>query len=100
MGDLLAVPYFLRISQVDKQFVEDRNQALPDAHLNASIISGALYHRVATYSVILTSLSGEASNPLLRPKSHIFSSQSALTNRFPGLRSLWTTEAVERTGNV
>ena len=59
-----------------------------NAHLNASIISGARYHRVATYSVILTSLSGEELNPLLRPKSHIFNSQSAFTNRFPGLRSL------------
>lgn len=66
------------------------NQRVPkhNSHLNASMISGARYHRVATYSVILTSLSGAESNPLLRPKSQIFSSQSAFTSRFPGLRSL------------
>lgn len=82
-----------------KRWPTTRAKSLANAHLNASMISGARYHRVATYSVILSSLSGEASNPLLRPKSHIFSSQSAFTNRFPGLRSLWTTDAVEITRN-
>lgn len=58
------------------------------------MISGALYHRVATYSVIIVGFSsGSAPNPRLSPKSHILSSQSAFTKRFPGLRSLWTTEA-------
>jgi hypothetical protein len=63
-------------------------------YLNASIISGALYHRVATYSVrCVVVWSGPDSNPLLSPKSQIFSSQSAFTSRFPGFKSLCITEA-------
>lgn len=37
--------------------------------------------------------SGSISNPLASPKSQILSSQSALTRRFPGLRSRWSTRA-------
>lgn len=60
----------------------------------ASMISGALYHRVATYSVKwVTFSSGSASKPLAKPKSHILSSQSAFTRRFPGLRSRCITPA-------
>ena len=62
--------------------------------LKESMISGARYHRVATYSVIIVGFSsGSALNPLLSPKSQILSSQSALTSKFPGLRSRWTTDA-------
>lgn len=62
--------------------------------LNASMISGARYQRVATYSVICVgSSSGLDSKPLLSPKSHIFSSQSEFTSKFPGFRSRWTTAA-------
>ncbi len=64
------------------------------SHLYASIISGALYQRVATYSVIFVGLSSGAElNPLLRPKSQTFSSQSAFTNKLPGFKSRWTTDA-------
>lgn len=53
------------------------------------------YHLVATYSVIgppggieFGSHSvGSGRNPRANPKSQILSSQSALTSRFPGLRS-------------
>jgi hypothetical protein len=49
---------------------------------------------VATYSVIgVAPSSGAESKPRLKPKSHILSSQSELTSRFPGLRSRWITEA-------
>ena len=62
--------------------------------LRASITSGARYQRVATYSVICdVPSSGVESKPRLKPKSHILSSQSELTSRFPGLRSRCTTEA-------
>jgi hypothetical protein len=52
-----------------------------------SIISGALYHLVATYSVWkpAATLSGSLLKPRARPKSQIFNSQSALTSRLPGL---------------
>ena len=46
------------------------------------MISGARYHRVATYPVISASV-GRA-----RPKSSIFRSQSSFTARLEGLRSL------------
>ena len=64
-------------------------------HLNESMISGALYHLVATYSVRLPPMcsSGTASKPRLKPKSQIFNSQSEFTNRLPGFRSRWMTEA-------
>lgn len=63
-------------------------------HLNASMISGARYHLVATYSVKWVAVSfGLDSKPLLSPKSQIFSSQSALTSKLPGFRSRWMTEA-------
>ncbi len=63
------------------------------AYLKASMISGALYHRVATYSVMIVVCSGVESNPRLKPKSQILSSQSAFTSRLPGFKSLCTTDA-------
>ena len=64
------------------------------SYLYTSMISGARYHRVATYSVMIVGFSSGAElKPLLSPKSQIFSSQSALTSRLPGFRSRCTTEA-------
>ena len=86
----LAVLYFLQAS------VRNSNDGstFKKSHLYASIISGARYHRVATYSVKCEAFSsGMASKPLLRPKSQILSSQSAFTRRFPGLRSRCITPA-------
>jgi hypothetical protein len=58
------------------------------------MISGARYHRVATYSVIYPAFSsGSIEKPRARPKSQILSSQSALTSRLPGLRSRCSTLA-------
>jgi hypothetical protein len=58
------------------------------------MISGALYHRVATYSVMYPAFSsGSMEKPLASPKSQILSSQSALTSRLPGLRSRCSTFA-------
>ena len=58
------------------------------------MISGARYHRVATYSVMYPAFSsGSMEKPLARPKSQILSSQSALTRRLPGFRSRWRTLA-------
>lgn len=50
-----------------------------------SMTSGALYHLVTTYSVLF---SFSSSKPLARPRSQILRSQSLLTSRFDGLRSL------------
>ena len=59
------------------------------------MISGALYHLVATYSVMYPAFSsGSTLKPLAKPKSQILSSQSALTRRLPGLRSRWRTLAL------
>lgn len=65
-----------------------------------SITSGALYHLVATYSVINPfpplgpTSGGGAAADRARPKSQIFRSQLALSRRFDGLRSRWRTFAV------
>lgn len=86
----LAVLYFLRA------WVRNSGDCShpQKSHLYASIISGARYHRVATYSVKCEAFSsGVSSKPLLRPKSQILSSQSAFTRRFPGLRSRCMTPA-------
>ena len=66
--------------------------------LNDSIISGARYHLVATYSVIIPT-SFPPSEPaaftlLARPKSHTFRSQLAFTRRLAGFRSLCTMPAL------
>lgn len=57
-----------------------------------SMISGARYQRVATYSVMRPCAPGSIaswsrSKPRERPKSQILSSQSAFTSRFPGFKS-------------
>ncbi len=53
------------------------------------MISGALYHRVATYSVINPEFAaGSSENPRASPKSQILSSQSALTRRLPNKNSI------------
>jgi hypothetical protein len=65
--------------------------------LNDSMISGARYHRVATYSVIKpASLPpvGLVLTLLARPKSQTFRSQLALRRRLAGLRSRWTMSAL------
>jgi len=52
-------------------------------------ISGALYHRVAIYSVSAsTGYSTTSSKDLTNPKSQSFASQLSLTSTFEGLRSL------------
>jgi hypothetical protein len=66
--------------------------------LNDNIISGARYHLVATYSVIIpTSFPPsvpDALTLLARPKSHTFRSQLAFTRRLAGFRSLCTMPAL------
>jgi hypothetical protein len=65
--------------------------------LKESIISGARYHRVATYSVISPAslVPGVVALTLLaRPKSQTLRSQLALSNRFAGFRSRWTMSAL------
>jgi hypothetical protein len=92
-ADVLAVPY--RLSESTNQYLHHLATKADYAHRKASMISGARYHRVATYSVICVPESSDlSSKPRLRPKSQILSSQSALTRRLPGLRSRWTTPAV------
>ncbi|KNC31007.1 hypothetical protein FF38_10516 [Lucilia cuprina] len=59
-----------------------------------SIISGALYHLVATYSVIALTACEYSSKPLAKPKSQILTSQSALTNKLPGFKSRCNTPAL------
>ena len=61
--------------------------------LNVSIISGARYHLVATYSVMNPELSSVDAADLASPKSQTFKSQLALSKRFEGLRSRWRTFA-------
>ena len=61
--------------------------------LNVSIISGARYHLVATYSVMNPELSSVEAADRARPKSQTFRSQLALSRRFDGLRSRWRTFA-------
>lgn len=64
--------------------------------LNVNIISGARYHRVATYSVIKpvsVPLGSAVFTDRAKPKSHTFKSQFALSNRLEGLRSRWMTSA-------
>src|SRR5580658_3023925 len=66
--------------------------------LNDSMISGARYHLVATYSVIIPALpplcAPDAFTILARPKSHTFRSQLAFTRRLAGFRSRWTMPAL------
>lgn len=66
------------------------------------MISGARYHRVATYSVIKPWFAAFLAvpwpfpaglYPRASPKSQILSSQSAFTSKLPGLRSRWSTFA-------
>ena len=64
--------------------------------LNVSMISGARYHRVATYSVMnpVSVPDGSAvRTERARPKSHTLRSQFAFSSRFDGLRSRWITSA-------
>ena len=65
--------------------------------LNESMISGARYHLVATYSVINpTSFPCEVEVLTLRakPKSHTLRSQFALSKRLAGFKSRWTMSAL------
>jgi len=58
--------------------------------LNVSMISGARYHRVATYSVIKPVSVPDGSavlTDLARPKSQTLRSQLAFRSKFEGLRS-------------
>lgn len=61
--------------------------------LNVSMISGARYQRVATYSVMKPELSSVDAAERARPKSQTFRSQFALRRRFEGFRSRWRTFA-------
>src|SRR5271156_5363398 len=61
--------------------------------LNVSMISGARYHRVATYSVMKPELSSWEAAERARPKSQTFKSQLAFKRRLDGLRSRWRTSA-------
>lgn len=65
--------------------------------LKESMISGARYHRVATYSVMSpASLPPGLVERVLRarPKSQTLRSQLAFRRRFAGLRSRWTMSAL------
>jgi hypothetical protein len=65
--------------------------------LKESMISGARYHLVATYSVMMpTSLPPTTLVLTLRarPKSQTLRSQLALRRRLAGLRSRWTMSAL------
>lgn len=65
--------------------------------LNDSMISGARYHRVATYSVMKpASLPSGFVERVLRasPKSATLRSQLAFRSRFAGFRSRWTMSAL------
>ena len=57
------------------------------------MISGALYHRVATYSVKNPVWSWSGSATLARPKSQILRSQVVFSKRFEGFKSLCRTFA-------
>src|SRR3954451_12553768 len=61
--------------------------------LNVSMISGARYHRVATYSVMKPELSSVEAADRARPKSQTLRSQLALRRRLDGLRSRCSTFA-------
>ncbi|OMH83014.1 hypothetical protein AX774_g3491 [Zancudomyces culisetae] len=61
-----------------------------------NMISGALYHLVATYSVMSPAPSPPCTStftPLANPKSHTFKSQFEFSNRLLGFKSLWRTFA-------
>ena len=64
--------------------------------LNVSMISGARYQSVATYSVMKPVSVPEGSAVLTdraKPKSQTLRSQLALSSRLDGLRSRWITSA-------
>lgn len=61
--------------------------------LNVNMISGARYHRVATYSVMKPELSSVEAADRARPKSQTFKSQLAFSNKLEGLRSRCSTFA-------
>jgi len=64
--------------------------------LKVNMISGALYHLVATYSVMKPVSVPEGSAVLTeraKPKSQTLRSQLALSRRLEGLRSRWMTSA-------
>src|SRR5450432_1102528 len=61
--------------------------------LKVNIISGALYQRVATYSVMKPELSSWEAAERARPKSQTLRSQLALRSKLDGLRSRWSTFA-------
>jgi hypothetical protein len=64
--------------------------------LNVSIISGARYQRVATYSVMKPVSVPDGSavcTERASPKSQTFRSQLAFKRRLEGLRSRWMTSA-------
>ncbi len=58
-----------------------------------SMISGALYHLVATYSVMKPKLFSLEAIDLANPKSQIFKSQFEFNKRFEGFKSLCKTFA-------
>ncbi|KAH3668815.1 hypothetical protein OGAPHI_002570 [Ogataea philodendri] len=60
---------------------------------NVSMISGARYHLVATYSVMNPKLSSWEATERASPKSQILRSQLEFSSKFEGLRSLWSTLA-------
>ena len=82
--------------------VWDRDATRPKTHtlvyiLNDSMISGARYHRVATYSVMKpASLPSGFVERVLRasPKSATLRSQFAFSSRLAGFRSRWTMSAL------
>lgn len=55
--------------------------------LKVSMISGARYHLVATYSVMNPELSSEEAAERARPKSQILRSQLELSKRLEGFKS-------------
>ena len=61
--------------------------------LKVSMISGARYQRVATYSVMNPELSSVEAADRARPKSQTLRSQLALRSKLDGLRSRWRTFA-------
>jgi hypothetical protein len=61
--------------------------------LKVSMISGARYHLVATYSVINPELSSVEAADLARPKSQTLRSQLALSSKLDGFKSRCSTFA-------
>ncbi|KAH3680379.1 hypothetical protein WICPIJ_008295 [Wickerhamomyces pijperi] len=55
---------------------------------NVSMISGARYHLVATYSVMKPKLFSVEAMDLARPKSHTFKSQLEFKSKLEGFKSL------------